>query len=65
MNAVQGRILIADDDSEMAQMLGYLMRREGLTPLLAKDGAEALQLIRAGDPDVMLADMKMPGIDGM
>ena len=65
MNAVQGRILIADDDSEMAQMLGHLVRREGLTPLLAQDGAEALQLIRAGDPDVMLADMKMPGIDGM
>jgi arsenite-transporting ATPase len=65
LNAVQGRILIADDDSEMAQMLGHLVRREGLTPLLAQDGAEALQLIRAGDPDVMLADMKMPGIDGM
>ena len=65
MNAVQGRILIADDDSEMAQMLGHLVRREGLTPLLAQDGAEALQLIRAGDPDVLLADMKMPGIDGM
>ena len=65
MNAVHGRILIADDDSEMAQMLGHLVRREGLTPLLAKDGAEALQLIRAGDPDVMLADLKMPGIDGM
>jgi len=62
---VQGRILIADDDSEMAQMLGHLVRREGLTPLLAQDGAEALQLIRAGDPDVLLADMKMPGIDGM
>jgi len=65
LNAVQGRILIADDDSEMAQMLGHLVRREGLTPLLAKDGAEALQLIRAGDPDVMLADLEMPGIDGM
>jgi DNA-binding NtrC family response regulator len=65
MKAVQGRILIADDDSEIAQLLGQLMRREGLTPLLAKDGVEALQLIRAGDPDVLLADMKMPGIDGM
>jgi two-component system nitrogen regulation response regulator GlnG len=65
MTAVQGRILIADDDGEMAQLLGHLVRREGLTPLLAKDGTEALQLIRAGDPDVMLADLKMPGIDSM
>ncbi len=65
MNSAHGRILIADDDPDMAQLLGHLVRREGLTPMLAKDGAEALQLVRGGDPDVMLADLKMPGIDGM
>ncbi len=65
MSTVQGRILIADDDHEMAQLLGHLMHREGLTPLLAKDGIEALQLVRAGDPDVLLADLRMPGMDGM
>jgi two-component system nitrogen regulation response regulator GlnG len=65
MNAVHGRILIADDDSEMAQLLSHMVSGEGLTPLVAKDGADALQLIRAGDPDVMLADMRLPGIDGM
>jgi len=31
-------------------LLGCLLHREGLTPLLAKDGIEALQLVRAGDP---------------
>jgi len=65
MSTVQGRILIAEDDPEMAQLLGCLLHREGLTPLLAKDGIEALQLVRAGDPDVLLADLKMPGMDGM
>jgi len=65
MSAVQGRILIADDDREMAQLLGHLFHREGLTPLLAKDGAEAVQLVRGGDPDVLLADLRMPGMDGM
>ena len=60
MSTVQGRILIADDDPDMAQLLGHLMHREGLTPLLAKSGTEALQLVRAGDPDVLLADLKMP-----
>jgi CheY-like chemotaxis protein len=65
MNTVQGRILIADDDPDTAQQLGYLVHREGLTPLLAKDGTEALQLVRAGDPDVLLADLRMPGMDGM
>ncbi|HUY13894.1 MAG TPA: sigma-54 dependent transcriptional regulator [Terriglobia bacterium] len=65
MSTVQGRILIADDEHEMAQLLGHLVHREGLTPLLAKDGTEALQLVRAGDPDVLLADIRMPGMDGM
>lgn len=65
MSAVQGRILIADDDHEMAQLLGHIVHRQGLTPLLAKDGIEALQLVRAGDPDVLLADLRMPGVDGM
>jgi len=65
MSTVQGRILIAEDDHEMAQLLGCLLHREGLTPLLAKDGIEALQLVRAADPDVLLADLRMPGMDGM
>jgi two-component system nitrogen regulation response regulator GlnG len=65
MSTVQGRILIAEDEPEMAQLLGCLLHREGLTPLLAKDGIEALQLVRAGDPDVLLADLRMPGMDGM
>ena len=65
MSTVQGRILIAEDEPEMAQLLACLLHREGLTPLLAKDGIEALQLVRAGDPDVLLADLRMPGMDGM
>jgi two-component system nitrogen regulation response regulator GlnG len=65
MSTAQGRILIAEDDPEMAQLLGCLLHREGLTPLLAKDGIEALQLVRAGDPDVLLADLRMPNMDGM
>src|ERR1035441_4100479 len=65
MSTVQGRILIADDDREMAQLLGHLFHREGLTPLLARDGEEAMQLVRGGDPDVLLAGLRMPGMDGM
>ncbi len=57
--------MIADDEHDIAQQLGHLVHREGLTPLLAKDGNEALKLVRAGDPDVLLADLRMPGMDGM
>jgi len=60
MKTVQGRILIVDDDHEMVRLLGQLVQTRGQTPLLAKDGVEALQLIRAADPDVVLADLRMP-----
>jgi DNA-binding NtrC family response regulator len=65
MSTGHGKILIADDDQELAQLLEHLVRREGLTPLLAKNGIEALELVRARSPDVLLADLKMPGMDGM
>ncbi len=65
MNAEPGRILIADDDRDLAELLGHLLSREGLTPLLAKNGTEALQQLRAGDADVLLADLRMPGMDGL
>ena len=65
MSTVQGRVLIADDNHEMGCLLAQLVHREGLTPLLAKNGTEALQLIRTADPDVLLADLRMPGMDGM
>ncbi len=65
MSRIQGRILIVEDEEEIAQALARIMSREGLTPLLAKDGVGALQLVRAGDPDVLLTDFKMPQMDGM
>ena len=65
MSKIQGRVLIVEDEQEIAKALACLVGREGLTSLLAKDGAEALQLVRAGDPDVLLTDFRMPGMDGM
>jgi len=65
MSTARGRILIVDDEEEITQALGRVVGRQGLTPLLARSGAEALQLVRAGDPDVLLVDFRMPGMDGM
>jgi len=58
-------VLIADDEEEIAQALGRVLSRKGLTTLLAKGGREALDLIRAAQPDVMLVDFRMPEMDGM
>ena len=65
MKEVSGRILIADDDSEIVKMLGCVLSRKGLTPVLAGGAREALQLIRTVQPDVLLVDFRMPEMDGM
>jgi two-component system nitrogen regulation response regulator GlnG len=65
MNVVSGRILIADDDSEIVKMLGCVVSRKGLTPVLAGGAREALHLIRTVRPDVLLVDFRMPEMDGM
>jgi DNA-binding NtrC family response regulator len=65
MNEVSGRILIADDDSEIVKMLGCVVSRKGLTPVLAGGAREALDLIRTVRPDVLLVDFRMPEMNGM
>lgn len=59
------QILIVDDETDMCDLLGHLMEQEGWTPLIANTGKAALERMREKEPDVMLLDMKMPGMDGM
>lgn len=59
------KILIVDDETDMCDLLGHLMVQEGLVPRVANDGRTALRMMRENEPDVMLLDMKMPGMDGM
>ena len=58
-------ILIVDDDEDISLMLSALMRREGLANLVAHDGETALQMVSVERPDMLLVDVRMPGIDGM
>ena len=65
MSKAQGRVLIVEDDEDIAQALVRLVGGEGLTPLLAKNGRDALQMVRAGDIDVLMTDFRMPEMDGI
>ncbi|TPW73586.1 MtrAB system response regulator MtrA [Schumannella sp. 10F1B-5-1] len=62
MNA---RILVVDDDTALAEMIGIVLRAEGFDPAFCADGAAALDEFRAVRPDLVLLDVMLPGKDGI
>jgi CheY-like chemotaxis protein len=58
------RVLIADDDPSVRQMLGRLLESEHYTVVGARTGREAIAMFRAAAPDLVLLDLNMPGKDG-
>jgi len=64
METPRGRILIADDEEAARRGLGEILREDGYEVLLAADGEEALRLVADESPDVLLTDLRMPGMDG-
>ncbi|HEX9640600.1 MAG TPA: sigma-54 dependent transcriptional regulator [Candidatus Krumholzibacteria bacterium] len=59
-----GRILIADDETAIRQSVGSILRYEDYEVLEASDGPLALEAMRREGVDVLLLDVKMPGMDG-
>jgi CheY-like chemotaxis protein len=57
-------VLVADDDRDTAESYAVLLGMWGHTVCLALDGAEARDLATLARPDVVLADLAMPGMDG-
>lgn len=58
------KILVADDEPNIVISLEYLMKREGYTVLVARDGQEALDTIARDKPDLVLLDVMMPKKSG-
>ena len=58
-------ILIADDDDDLRQALAQLLELEGFTIAGAPDGLAALELAHQVAYDLILLDVKMPGLDGL
>jgi DNA-binding response OmpR family regulator len=54
------KILLADDEPNIVISLEYLLKREGYTVLVARDGQEALETIMHERPDLVLLDVMMP-----
>lgn len=61
----KARILVVDDEKGMCEFLHYLLEGEGYEVEEAHSGVEALDKIRDKSYQLVLADIKMPGIDGL
>jgi DNA-binding NtrC family response regulator len=59
------RVLLVDDEEDFVRTLSERLQMRDLDSQTAFDGEEALELMEDGIPDVMVLDLKMPGIDGM
>jgi DNA-binding NtrC family response regulator len=63
--AHRGRILIVDDESNARAALSEILREDGFATETAADGFKALGKLDEFAPDVILTDLKMPGLDGI
>lgn len=59
------KILIADDDLTIRELLGHKFRQAGVSVILAKNGEEALQLASTNPPHLVILDRMMPGLSGL
>jgi len=58
-------LLVADDDPGLRESLDRTLTREGYKVMLASDGRAALERLQAGGVDLVLTDLKMPGLTGL
>jgi len=58
------RILIAEDDQEYLDLLKYALTTEGYEVIACEDGGKALKAAMDVKPDLVLTDVRMPGLDG-
>ena len=59
-----GKILVADDDQNISDLLRMYLEKEGFSVCLATDGEQALAKFQSENPDLVLLDIMMPKLDG-
>jgi two-component system, OmpR family, response regulator MtrA len=59
------KVLVVDDDTALAEMIGIVLRSEGFEPSFCADGSEAVAAFHSARPDLVLLDLMLPGMDGI
>ncbi len=57
-------VVVAEDDLNISEMLGYLLEQEGYTVHLANDGGQAFEIVSEVKPALVILDVMMPVMDG-
>jgi len=58
-------ILVVEDEPDLLEAVVFALKKEGLKPVPCRDGEEALRLVKERQPDLVLLDLMLPGLDGL
>lgn len=62
---MKARILVVDDDEALSEMIGIVLQNDGFAPEFCYEGTGAIEAFREHNPDLVLLDLMLPGIDGI
>lgn len=65
MEPTKEKILIVDDEQDMLTTIGFILSDAGYNVIKASSGKECIALASSEKPDLILLDIKMPGMDGV
>ncbi len=65
MEEKANKILVVDDEPDILEFVSYNLKKEGFRVLTAPDGHSAIKLAKDNDPDLIILDIMMPGLDGV
>lgn len=61
----QGRVVVLDDELDMAENCRLILKSAGYDCLATTDPIQAISFLESDNPDVLIADLRMPAMDGM